>query len=74
MATHGVKAWIVHGKADTVVPPKASEDAFKLLTASGVKANLHLFDDVTHGVGKPVLALLQSWLKTIVRAGAQLEK
>jgi predicted esterase len=74
LATHGVKAWIVHGKADTVVPPAASEKAFKLLTENGVQANLHLFDDVTHGVEEPVLKLLQSWLKTVVRAAAQLEK
>ncbi len=67
----GVKAWIVHGANDPVVPPQASVDAKKHLEAAGVDVTFHMVDGVDHGIADSVADLIRAWLDAEVRPTAK---
>ena len=70
IAKGGVKAWIVHGSKDPVVPPRASTEARKALEAAGVDVTFHMVDGVDHGIADPVATLIRAWLDQEVRPPA----
>lgn len=53
---------LLHDVADRVMPPLLSKQASTALVAAGHHVELTLTDGIGHGIGKPTLTALASWL------------
>lgn len=66
MKSEGVRAYLMHGEQDAVVPPSTSTAIDGVLTAAGVEHTLRMVPG-DHGFGPVILADIREWIAKEVR-------